>query len=443
MATYRGSLDLNDEYTSSQLLLIKLAMSYELDIDKDRFVIDGCPTLLLLRHSLYAAMSRPERRTLYFGDLSAAVTEDDLERLIGRVAEFDSLHIARQQVRGRYHAYVNFYSEETARRVMNALDGEKLEGSHIRITPRDPDPSRRQFSDNNVIVKNVKESLIGRDLRKAFGVYGAIFSCKVEYDDAGMSKGFAFINFETEDGAREAVERANGAFLHGKKLEVEFHMTKNERLEAQQSKPFTNIYVKNLKGDCTDEELKTMFADFGPISSTCTKYFEKTGTRYGFVDFENSEDAALAVDVMDGRCVDGLKISVNRAQKIAERRAEFARERTNLYVRNLPTDMDDVELERLFGRFGEIVSAKMKRAGKRENVIGVGFVNFSDSNAATEAIKKMNGRKINGHALYVDYHQSKEERQAELIRQHSPWKRSSAPMYRSPSFPAYTYHQMF
>ena len=70
-------------------------------------------------------------------------------------------------------------------------------------------------------------------------------------------------------------------------------MTKNERLEAQQSKPFTNIYVKNLKGDCTDEELKTMFADFGPISSTCTKYFEKTGTRYGFVDFENSEDAAL------------------------------------------------------------------------------------------------------------------------------------------------------
>ena len=56
------------------------------------------------------AMSRPERRTLYFGDLSAAVTEDDLEKLIGRVAEFDSLHIARQQVRSRYHAYVNFYS---------------------------------------------------------------------------------------------------------------------------------------------------------------------------------------------------------------------------------------------------------------------------------------------------------------------------------------------
>ena len=62
---------------------------------------------------------------------------------------------------------------------------------------------------------------------------------------------------------------------------------------------------------------------------------------------------------MDGRCVDGLRISVSRAQKIAERRAEFARERTNLYVRNLPTDMGDVELERLFGRFREIVRAKV------------------------------------------------------------------------------------
>ena len=71
---------------------------------------------------------------------------------------------------------------------------------------------------------------------------------------------------------------------------------------------------------------------------------------------------------MDGRCVDGLKISVNRAQKIAERRAEFARERTNLYVRNLPTDMDDVELERLFGRFGEIVSAKVPNQTSKQRI---------------------------------------------------------------------------
>ena len=37
-------------------------------------------------------------------------------------------------------------------------------------------------------------------------------------DEDGKSKGFGFINFETADGASEAVEKNNGTLLEGKEL---------------------------------------------------------------------------------------------------------------------------------------------------------------------------------------------------------------------------------
>ena len=37
-------------------------------------------------------------------------------------------------------------------------------------------------------------------------------------DEDGKSKGFGFINFETAEGASEAVEKNNGTLLEGKEL---------------------------------------------------------------------------------------------------------------------------------------------------------------------------------------------------------------------------------
>ena len=92
---------------------------------------------------------------------------------------------------------------------MNAFDGEKLEGSHIRAIPPQSAPIQRQQRHRQERQGESHWEGFPKGIRR-------LRSCKV--DDAGMSKGFAFINFEREDGAREAVERANGAFLHGKKL---------------------------------------------------------------------------------------------------------------------------------------------------------------------------------------------------------------------------------
>ncbi|XP_042536086.1 transformer-2 protein homolog beta-like [Dipodomys spectabilis] len=66
-----------------------------------------------------------------------------------------------------------------------------------------------------------------RDLREVFSKYGAIADVSVVYDQqSGRSRGFAFVYFESVDDAKEAKERANGMELAGRRIRVDFSITK-------------------------------------------------------------------------------------------------------------------------------------------------------------------------------------------------------------------------
>jgi len=66
-----------------------------------------------------------------------------------------------------------------------------------------------------------------RELEKEFGKFGPLEKCQVVLDGhSGRSRGFAFIYFETVDDASEAREALNGIELDGRKIRVDFSITK-------------------------------------------------------------------------------------------------------------------------------------------------------------------------------------------------------------------------
>ncbi|EPQ17116.1 Transformer-2 protein like protein beta [Myotis brandtii] len=66
-----------------------------------------------------------------------------------------------------------------------------------------------------------------RDLREVFSKYGPIADVSVVYDQQSRrSRGFAFVYFENVDDAKEAKERANGMELDGRRIRVDFSITK-------------------------------------------------------------------------------------------------------------------------------------------------------------------------------------------------------------------------
>ncbi|XP_016138896.1 transformer-2 protein homolog alpha isoform X1 [Sinocyclocheilus grahami] len=66
-----------------------------------------------------------------------------------------------------------------------------------------------------------------RDLREVFSRYGPLAGVNVVYDQrTGRSRGFAFVYYEHIDDAKEAMERANGMELDGRRIRVDYSITK-------------------------------------------------------------------------------------------------------------------------------------------------------------------------------------------------------------------------
>uniref|UniRef100_A0A8C5A003 Transformer-2 protein homolog beta n=2 Tax=Gadus morhua TaxID=8049 RepID=A0A8C5A003_GADMO len=66
-----------------------------------------------------------------------------------------------------------------------------------------------------------------RDLRDVFSKYGPLADVCIVYDQQSRrSRGFCFVYFETREDAKEAKERANGMELDGRRIRVDFSITK-------------------------------------------------------------------------------------------------------------------------------------------------------------------------------------------------------------------------
>ncbi|XP_023670538.1 transformer-2 protein homolog beta-like [Paramormyrops kingsleyae] len=66
-----------------------------------------------------------------------------------------------------------------------------------------------------------------RDLREVFSKYGPLTDVTIVYDQQSRrSRGFAFVYFENREDSKEAKEQANGMELDGRRIRVDFSITK-------------------------------------------------------------------------------------------------------------------------------------------------------------------------------------------------------------------------
>ena len=77
-----------------------------------------------------------------------------------------------------------------------------------------------------------------------------------------------------------------------------------------------NIFVSNLSNTATELELKEIFDEFGIVDSTTIlkdKFSFKT-MRFGFVEMPNDSEALTAIGRLNGKAINGRKLTVNKAR---------------------------------------------------------------------------------------------------------------------------------
>jgi RNA recognition motif-containing protein len=150
----------------------------------------------------------------------------------------------------------------------------------------------------------------------------------------------------------------------------------------------TNLYIRGLPAETTDENLAEMCKKFGEIVSTKAIIDTDTGKckGYGFVDFASPESAKIAVDKLHA---DGKLVQMAKKQE---------EDPTNLYFQNLPDWIGDKALRTMLEPYGDVVSTRILRDqaqnGKEGQSKGVGFARMHVKEQCEKIIKVYNGENL-------------------------------------------------
>lgn len=407
--------------------------------------------------------------SLYVGELDPSVTEAMLFELFSQIGAVASIRVCRDAVTRRSlgYAYVNYNSTPDGEKALEELNYTLIKGRPCRIMWSQRDPALRKTGQGNVFIKNLDVAIDNKALHDTFAAFGNILSCKVAQDEHGNSKGYGFVHYETDEAAQQAIKHVNGMLLNEKKVYVGHHIPKKDRQSKfeEMKANFTNIYVKNIASEVSDDDFRELFEKFGDVTSSSLARDQEGKSRgFGFVNFTTHESASKAVDDLNGKDFRGQDLYVGRAQKKHEREEELRKsyeaariekaskyQGVNLYIKNLDDDVDDDKLRQMFSEFGPITSAKVMRdnvtEGEEEKEVkdkenkkesssddeeaadkksdkktdkklgkskGFGFVCFSNPDDATKAVAEMNQRMFNSKPLYVALAQRKDVRKSQL-----------------------------
>ncbi|GFS46619.1 poly(A) binding protein 8 [Actinidia rufa] len=357
--------------------------------------------------------------SLYVGDLDFNVTDSQLYDLFNQVGQVVSVRVCRDLSTRRSlgYGYVNYSNPQDAARAIEVLNFTPLNDKVIRIMYSHRDPSVRKSGAANIFIKNLDKAIDNKALHDTFSSFGNILSCKIATDHSGQSKGYG----------------------------------KQERDTAMNKTKFNNVYVKNLSESTSEEDLNKIFGEYGILTSVVVmRDGDGKSKCFGFVNFENTDAAANAVEALNGKKIDDKEWYVGKAQKKSERELELKSrfeqsskevvdkfQGLNLYVKNLDDSIDDDKLRELFSEFGTITSCKVMRDPSGISR-GSGFVAFTTAEEASRALAEMNGKMVGSKPLYVALAQRKEDRRARLQVQFSQMRPVAMAPSLAPRMPMYT-----
>ncbi|KAF8328889.1 uncharacterized protein EI90DRAFT_3125627 [Cantharellus anzutake] len=253
-------------------------------------------------------------------------------------------------------------------------------------------------------------------LFEIFNMIGPVASIRVCRDAVTRrSLGYAYVNYINAADGERALENLNYSLIKNRACRIMW----SQRDPALRKTGQGNIFIKNLDEGIDNKALHDTFAAFGTVLSCKVATDEHGNSKgYGFVHYDSAESAENAIKAVNGMLLNDKKVYVGhhisrkeRQSKIDEMKAQF----TNLYIKNIDTEIPEDEFRELMSRFGTITSLVLTLDEDGKNK-GFGFVNYEKHEEAQKAVDELHDKEWKGRTLYVSRAQKKAEREEELRR---------------------------
>lgn len=158
----------------------------------------------------------------------------------------------------------------------------------------------------------------------------------------------------------------------------------------------TKLIVNYIPQYTTEEELAQMFGPIGKLESVKIMRDFKTGYSFGFgfVKYTKAEDAARAIDALNGASFKNKRLKVSYSRPPGADMKD-----SNLYITNLPKNVSEQDVDNLFKHYGEIVQRTVLKDKITGLPRGVAFVRYSKGEEAQAAIANLDGKLLDNAML--------------------------------------------
>ncbi|CAG0894247.1 unnamed protein product [Cyprideis torosa] len=245
---------------------------------------------------------------IFVGGLNLMTNEIGLKQYFSQFGTVENTHIKRdEQHRSKGFAVVSFSCPSDVEEVL-AYDGDHFLDGH-RIDPKRFDfdaytGATHQEDDNcKMFVGGLNPITTEEDIKQYFGKYGTVRSVLLKRDPlTGKCRGFAFVVFGNAETAAQILHETQHV-IKGKLVEC----------KAFKGKP-GKIFVGGIHRDCSVEDVKEYFCQFGLITEFVMPQDKERGTHKGycFITYENENAARQCLQkdtrpVLKGKALDVKK----------------------------------------------------------------------------------------------------------------------------------------
>ena len=405
-------------------------------------------------------MITQEKTMLYLTDLSFGISIQDIKDFLSNYQNKIIFINPDQNPRNKNNRKplamkVLFKDYESANQCRIEMNLRKLRGKSVRIMWDERDTSIRYNTKNNLFIKGIPKTTTPREVYEYFLQFGDISSCKINEDDFGNHNGYGYITYYNIDDAQKAIEESKDKTIFGtNNIEITHFQKKNERIIN--SNDNQKIYISNFPDKYNESDITKLCSEYGKVEN-CNIFLDNLAKKFGIIQFSSENEAKEALNKLNEKEIDGKKIMArlfqtkyehkqylqNSTKRINEQNANC-----NLYIKNIPLTAKEEDLNRIFSKYGNVISVKIEKnkiekkddKGKFELVSkGFGYLSFDKPESAKNAIEDLNGKYLPGfeswnRTLIIELFMTKNERKF-AENQHL----NSTNYFINPNNPPYNY----
>jgi len=183
------------------------------------------------------------------------------------------------------------------------------------------------------------------------------------------------------------------------KKPIEFKKPEKEKPWLNKNENPETVFVNKLPPSIKKTELREIFEKYGTIKDIRLMY--RSNRAFAYIDYETSDESHASLELNNTE-IHGKKVEVaisNPSIKKVENNTEIKQENKELYLSNLPFDIEVDKLKEIFSQYGEVKDVRLITKSNNQPV-GTGFIEYFDKESVYKGLA-VNGTEIDGRIINV------------------------------------------